>query len=183
MNNHEFRQIIHSFFNLTGTQKRGFLDVVKSELNRTQTKSMIENIKGEVICFAHCVSTAIYRWGYRCLAAQTEARSNEVSGIIESDETFFSVSLEGNKTFFECVSRKRGKQGEQGSNKDKIKVLIVKERSDITKDYMLGWCNFLVNRSSKAIKKEALSMVFNGGLIQVFQSYNIQRYNAVLKGI
>ena len=62
MNNHEFRQIIHSLFNLTSTQKRELLDAVKSELNRTQTETMIENIKGEVICFPYRGNTVTHRW-------------------------------------------------------------------------------------------------------------------------
>jgi len=237
MNNHEFRQIIHSLFNLTDTQKRELLDAVKSKLNRTQTESMIENIKSEVIFFPHYVSTAIYRLGHRFFTAQTEARSNEVSGITEADETFFSITFGGDETIFKCVSRKGSKQGEKRSIKDKKKVLIVKDRSAITTDYVLGehnndatieklesivntysilctdgahayknlsrkhyithhllialnyvgsylgWRRFLEGGVSKTIKKDALSMVFNSGLIQIFQSYNIQRYKAVLKGI
>jgi len=62
MNNHEFRQIIHSLLNLTSTQKCELLDAVKSELNGTQTEKMIENIKGEVICFPHRGNTVTHRW-------------------------------------------------------------------------------------------------------------------------
>jgi len=205
MRNHEFRQIIHSIFNLTGTQKRELLDVVKSELNRTQTETMIEDIKGEVTCCPHCGSNAIQRWGrssglqrfkckeaecgstfnpltgtpfarlryrsrwiqnlegmqyglsitkmaeimgvarttafrwrHRFLAAATAARPEELSGIIEADETFFTESFKGNQTISKRKSRKRGKQGDKRSTADKIAVLIVKDRSGVTTDYVLG---------------------------------------------
>ena len=63
MHNHEFKQIIHTLSNLTGTQKRELLDAVKSELNCTQTETIIEDIKGEVTCCPHCATTNIQRWG------------------------------------------------------------------------------------------------------------------------
>ena len=63
MLNHEFRQVIHSLSNLTGTQKRELLDAVKSELNRSQTETMIEDIKGEVTCCPHCGNQEIQRKG------------------------------------------------------------------------------------------------------------------------
>lgn len=87
MRNHEFRQIIHSIFNLTGTQKRELLDVVKSELNRTQTETMIEDIKGEVTCCPHCGSNAIQRWGrssglqrFKCKEAECGSTFNPLTG-------------------------------------------------------------------------------------------------------
>ncbi|PKH85503.1 hypothetical protein [Colwellia sp. Bg11-28] len=237
MNNHEFRQIIHSLFNLTDTQKRELLDAVKAKLNRTQTESMIENIKGEVICFPHCVSTAIFRWEHWLFTAQTEARSNEGSDKTEADEMFFSISFGGAQNIFKYIPRKRSKQDEKYSDKDKKKSRTVKERSDKTANYLLGkhnndaliekleqivntylilctdgahacknllkkhdiihhllidfhcvssyfgWRRFLESGVSKTIKTDALSIVFNNGLIQIFQSYNIERYRAALKGI
>lgn len=205
MRNHEFKQIIHSLFNLTGSQKRELLDAVKAELNRSETETMIEDIKGEITCCPHCGSTAIQRWGrssglqrfkckesecgstfnpltgtpfarlrhrsqwiknlegmqyglsitkmaalmnvarttafrwrHRFLKSPTAARPSEVSGIIEADETFFSESFKGNKTIEKRDSRKRGKQGDKRTNEDKISVLIVKDRSGKTTDYVLG---------------------------------------------
>jgi hypothetical protein len=43
-----------------------------------------------------------FRWRHLFLVAPTAARPNEVSGIIEADETFFTESFKGNQTIV-CV--------------------------------------------------------------------------------
>ncbi len=106
MRNHEFKQIIHSLFNLTGIQKRELLDVVESEMNRSQTETMIENIKDDVTCYP--------------LAGTPFAR---FSSIKEADKIFFSKSF-------------NGKQGDKRTTEDKIAVFIVKDRSGTTTDYV-----------------------------------------------
>lgn len=87
MRNHEFKQIIYSLFNLTGTQKRELLDAVKSELNRSETETMIEDIKGDVTCCPHCGSTAIQRWGrssglqrFKCKESECSSTFNPLTG-------------------------------------------------------------------------------------------------------
>jgi len=193
MHNHEFKQIIHTLSNLTGTQKRELLDAVKSELNCTQTETIIEDIKGEVTCCPHCATANIQRWGrspglqrFKCkepecgstfnsltgipfarlryrnkwiknlkgmqyglsitkmaelmavarttafrwrhqfLVAPTAAKPNEVSGIIEADETLFTALFKGNQTIDKRDSRKRGEQGENVLKKIKLQYLLLK---------------------------------------------------------
>lgn len=224
MRNHEFRKIIHSLSDLTSTQKRKLLNGVKSELNRSQIETMIEDIKGEVTCCPHCGSTAIQRWGrtsglqrfkckeskcgsilnsltgtpfarlryrsrwvknlegmqyglsitkmaelmnvarttafrwrHRFLAAPA-AKPHEVSSIIEADETFFSESFKGNQTISKRDSRKRGKQGDKRSNEDKIAVLIVKDRSGVTTEYVLGEHNneAIIEKLEPIVNKDSI---------------------------
>jgi transposase-like protein len=87
MRNNEFRQIISSLFNLTGTQKRELLNAVKSDLNRTEIETMIEDIKADVTCCPHCDSTSIQRWGrssglqrFKCKEAECGSTFNPLTG-------------------------------------------------------------------------------------------------------
>ncbi len=133
MNNHEFRQTIHTLFNITSTEKRELLAAVKFELNHAQTESMIE--KFETIVNKYSILCTACAHVYKNLAKKHEITHHRL--------TAFNIVGTG----------------------------------------YLAWCKFLVSGSSKEMQKEALNMVSNSGFIQTFQSHNIQRYNAVLKGI
>jgi transposase-like protein len=204
MRNHEFRQILNTIPNLTGNQKRDLMVALKSEMNRTETETLIEDVKGDISCCPHCGSTSIKRWGrssglqrYKCkesecgstfnaltgtpfarlrhrskwmdnlegmqiglsitkmskvlgisrstafrwrhrfLTAPTENKPLQVSGIVEADETFFLESFKGNQTIFNRPSRKRGGEGSKKSKDEKIAVLLVKDRSGKTTEYVL----------------------------------------------
>ena len=88
----------------------------------------------------------------------TAARPNEVSGIIEADETLFTELFKGNQTIDKRDSRKRGEQGKKRSKKDKIAVLIVKDRSGRTTDYVLGEHNndAIIEKLEPIVNKDSI---------------------------
>jgi transposase-like protein len=87
MRNHEFRQLLQTLSNLTGSQKRELMTSIKSEMSRTETETMIEDIKGEAQGCPHCGCINIQRWGrasglqrYKCKEACCGATFNPLTG-------------------------------------------------------------------------------------------------------
>src|SRR5690606_10008198 len=61
-----------------------------------------------------------------------------LQGIIEADETFFPSSCKGQR-HLNRPPRKRGKQIHiRGTGKDQVPVLVVRDRSGATADFMLN---------------------------------------------
>lgn len=91
---------------------------------------------------AACASTRLQlyralRWRHRFLTLPAAAKANYLEGIVEADETFFPVSCKGQRQL-DRPPRKRGKQIHmRGTGKDQVPVLIVRDRSGATADFML----------------------------------------------
>jgi transposase-like protein len=82
--------------------------------------------------------TTAFRWRHRFLMASAANKVSEVSGIIEADEMFFAESYKGKRTINDREPRKRGGLADKRTKEDQVAVLIVKDRSGATTDYMLG---------------------------------------------
>lgn len=87
MRNHEFKQLLQALSNLTGNQKRELLNSLKAEMSRTETETMIEDIKGDVRGCPRCGSPHIQRWGrasglqrYKCKDDLCGATFNPLTG-------------------------------------------------------------------------------------------------------
>ncbi|SOB74717.1 Transposase [Marinobacter sp. LV10R510-11A] len=70
-----------------------------------------------------------FRWRHRFLLASAHANANDLSGIIEVDETFFAESCKGKRKLTHRSPRKRGGQSNRKYKADKIPVLIARDRN------------------------------------------------------
>lgn len=78
-----------------------------------------------------------FRWRYRFLALPATTKANHLQGIVEADETFFSSSRKG-QHHLNRPPRKHGKQiHARGTGKDQVPVLVVRDRSGATANFML----------------------------------------------
>lgn len=87
------------------------------------------------------------RWRHRFLAAANEQQATNLTGIAEADEAFFLKSFKGKKRGMPRAARKRGgKAAKRGLSSEQIPVLICRDRTGCTADFVL-----------KKIDKENLS--------------------------
>lgn len=78
-----------------------------------------------------------FRWRHRFLALPAVTKANHLQGIVEADETFFPSSCKGQR-HLNRPPRKRGKQiHARGTSKDQVPVLVVRDRSGATADFVL----------------------------------------------
>lgn len=93
-------------------------------------------------------TTTAFRWRHRFLQLAQGVKAAELTGVVEADETFFLRSSKGQRP-----GRKPRKRGGKASRKDRgmdlIAILVVRDRSGATAD-------FLLEAVSKACLSEAL---------------------------
>jgi len=74
-----------------------------------------------------------FDWRHKILSSLDQGRGNEMSGIVESDETFFEESSKGNKKL-ERLGRKRGSstatKKKRGVSDNKVAVIVTADRGD-----------------------------------------------------
>lgn len=75
-----------------------------------------------------------FRWRHRFLQTSARNNSNDLSGIVAVDETFFLESCKDKRHLAHRASRKRGGQGSKNKKEDKISVVIVRDRSGRVSD-------------------------------------------------
>lgn len=79
-----------------------------------------------------------FRWRHRFLDAPNGSKPTGLSGIAEADEAFFLESFKGQKKAMPRASRKRGsKAAKPGLSDEQIPVLICRDRSGNTTDFIL----------------------------------------------
>ncbi len=82
--------------------------------------------------------TTAFRWRHRFLAAPKELRAQLLTGIAESDETYFLNSCKGQRKNMIRLSRKRGgKATKRGLSDEQVPVLVTRDRSGATADFIL----------------------------------------------
>lgn len=82
--------------------------------------------------------TTAFRWRHRFLAAPKELRAQLLTGVAESDETYFLNSCKGQRVPMARPSRKRGgKATKRGLSDEQVPVLVTRDRSGATADFIL----------------------------------------------
>lgn len=81
--------------------------------------------------------TTAFRWRHRFLQLPTQHQPAKVKGIVEADETFFLASLKGQRNIQQRKARKRGRQAAKNVKAHKVPVLIVRDRTGVTCDFVL----------------------------------------------
>ena len=79
-----------------------------------------------------------FRWRHRFLALPNEHKATSLVGIAEADETYFLKSFKGKKQGMTRTPRKRGgKASKRGLSDEQIPVLICRDRTGSTADFVL----------------------------------------------
>lgn len=79
-----------------------------------------------------------FRWRHRFLTLPANQKAKSLVGIVEADETFFLESCKGKKQGMERKPRKRGgKASKRGVSKEQVPVLICRDRTGSTSDFVL----------------------------------------------
>ena len=79
-----------------------------------------------------------FRWRHRFLTLPDQQKATSLVGIAEADETFFLESFKGKKQGMARTPRKRGgKASKRGVSDEQIPVLICRDRTGSTTDFVL----------------------------------------------
>ena len=105
----------------------------------TYTQQMTEGQsvrKSAQACNVH--RNTAFRWRHRFLTLPDQQKATNLVGIAEADETFFLESFKGKKKGMERAPRKRGgKASKRGVSDEQIPVLICRDRTGSTTDFVL----------------------------------------------
>ncbi len=82
-------------------------------------------------------STA-FRWRHRFLSLAQQAKSALLSGIAEADETFILRSAKGQRVSGRAPRRRGGHASTRGTSDDHVPVLVARDRSGGSTDFILG---------------------------------------------
>jgi transposase-like protein len=79
-----------------------------------------------------------FRWRHRFLSLPNGQQAISLAGIAETDETYFLESQKGKRQGLSRAPRKRGgKAGKRGLSEEQIPVLICRDRTGNTADFVL----------------------------------------------
>lgn len=82
--------------------------------------------------------TTALRWRHRFLAAPKQIRARWLTGVTEADETYFLRSAKGQRQALTRPARRRaGKASKPGVCRQQVPVLVVRDRSGQTADFIL----------------------------------------------
>lgn len=85
-------------------------------------------------------STA-FRWRHRFLRATHQVKSARLSGIAEADETFLLRSNKGQKVSGRKPRRRGGHARTRGTGDDHVPILVMRDRSGSSTDFILYRCS------------------------------------------
>ena len=85
-------------------------------------------------------STA-FRWRHRFLALPQSVKPQTLLGIAEADETFILRSSKGQRPAGRQSRRRGGKSSTRGTSDDHVPVLVVRDRSGASTDFILRRAN------------------------------------------
>ena len=81
-------------------------------------------------------STA-FRWRHRFLQQAQPVKASDLVGVVEADETYFLRSSKGQKVVGRKSRKRGGKASKRGLSDEQLPVLVVRDRSGATADFIL----------------------------------------------
>ena len=82
-------------------------------------------------------STA-FRWRHRFLNVPRGVKPESLTGVAELDETYFLESYKGRKVIGRVPRKRGGHASKRGLSREQIPVLVARDRSGATTDYVLS---------------------------------------------
>jgi len=99
----------------------------------TESKTVRESAK-----LSNIHRNTAFRWRHRFLSWITEDLPPNLTGIVEADETFILESEKGNKKLSRKPRKRGGKASRRGLSKQQICILVARDRSGQTADFVTG---------------------------------------------
>jgi transposase-like protein len=87
--------------------------------------------------FLHVAPSTAFRWRHRFLAVPRGVKPASLAGVAEMDETYFLESCKGRKVVGRTPRKRGGRAAKRGLSREQIPVLVVRDRSGLTTDYVL----------------------------------------------
>ena len=78
-----------------------------------------------------------FKWRHCFLRAPAIQQPNQMSGIVEADETYFLESFKGQRHLPRIPRKRGGKAAKRGTSAEQIPVLVVRDRHGETADFIL----------------------------------------------
>src|SRR5680860_147320 len=98
----------------------------------------------------HISKNTAFLWRHRFLALVAGHQAQRESGIVEADETFFLESFKGQRKMPRKARKRGGVSRTRGTGPDQIPVLVVRDRTGETADFILQKLNAI--EISRALK-------------------------------
>jgi transposase-like protein len=130
------RSCLRTFNSLSGTpltrlrHKASWLDY----LERMLDSRSIRRSSAEV----GVASTTGFRWRHRFLALSKNDRPERLAGIAEADEMYVLESHKGSRKLDRPPRKRGGKAKRRGSSREQVCVLVARDRSGQTIDFVAG---------------------------------------------
>ncbi len=106
--------------------------------------------------------TTAFRWRHRFMTNTLVSKDQEMTGIVEADETFFTESCKGNHKITHRKAKKRGKSTKRRRG-ERVPVLIVRDRNGTVADFIYEQLSKKqVHSSLKSIINEEVVLCSDG---------------------
>ena len=103
-----------------------------------QTRAMADGLTVHRAAEALAVApSTAFRWRHRFLGVPRDVKPAKLTGVAEMDETYFLESYKGRKVVGRAPRKRGGHAARRGTSREQIPVLVVRDRSGATTDYVL----------------------------------------------
>lgn len=82
-----------------------------------------------------------FRWRHRFLELPKHTKPEQLTGIVEADETFFARSFKGQRKLSRPAHKRGHATHEVGTGSEKVPVLVIRNRQGVTTDFKLTAAN------------------------------------------
>lgn len=103
-----------------------------------QTRAMCDGLTvHRAAAFLGVAPSTAFRWRHRFLGVPRGVKPTSLAGVAEMDETYFLESYKGRKVVGRAPRKRGGRAARRGTSREQIPVLVVRDRSGLTTDYVL----------------------------------------------
>lgn len=88
--------------------------------------------------FLDVAPSTAFRWRHRFLRVPRGVKPESLSGVAEMDETYFLASYKGRQVVGRPPRKRGGRAAKRGLSREQIPVLVARDRSGTTTDYVLS---------------------------------------------
>jgi transposase-like protein len=103
-----------------------------------QTRAMSDGLTvHRAAAFLGVAPSTAFRWRHRFLGVPRSVNPASLAGVAEMDETYLLESYKGRKVVGRAPRKRGGRAARRGTSREQIPVLVARERSGVTTDYVL----------------------------------------------
>lgn len=104
-----------------------------------QTRALAEGLTVHRAAeFLGVAPSTAFRWRHRFLTVPRGVKPSMLAGVAEMDETYFLESYKGREVVGRLPRKRGGRAAKRGLSREQIPVLVARDRSGVTTDYVLN---------------------------------------------